>query len=652
MFRASSGTLLRHLAQHGRSLSTSTGAKGGRFFPKLVGATVVGVSAGVGIASALETKVPPLTGNEKIDDVDALIIGAGIMGASVSLMLKLLHPDWRVRLIERLDRVAAESSNEWHNAGTGHAALCEPNYTVLDEKTGEMNIDKAVATNAKFLISLQWWTWLVEVGVLPDASFIQPVPHITFAHGDDGVSWLKKRVAALAKLPSFAATEYSEDYDQIEKWSGLLCSGRPRDGEKIACSRHPDGTECNFGLLTRCLVQSFIELGGELQLLSTVEALQQQDDKRWVCAVQKNDLAPTTSLVRARYVFAGAGGGSLKVLQKAGIPEIKGYAAMPVSGKFLVCQDSRLIEKSNNKIYGRAAIGAPPMSVPHLDWRTIYGKDCIFFGPFAGFSPQCFKFDGSIMDWLSTLNVHNIIPMAAMAFQNLDLVKFLMGEVVASKETQLATLRQFYPAAQPDDWTMVWAGQRLQIVKPDAKAIGKLQFGTEVVASADNTIVGLLGASPGASVSPYIAIEVLSHMEAACHHEKQWHAALAQMIPSYGRDINKEPGLYDSVLKKAKDVLLYGETSGHRACYSNLGRFFDRLDVNSDGNLSYSEVASHLKKRGVDKKTIDAIIKKIDTDKSGDISRQEFQKGFVTFLAGGLGDVGDDVCPPCREKEP
>ena len=81
--------------------------------------------------------------------------------------------------------------------GTGHAALCEPNYTPLNPKTGEVDISKAIAVNAKFLVSLQFWTYLVERGVLPDGSFIQPAPHLTFVHGDAGVDWLRKRVAKL-----------------------------------------------------------------------------------------------------------------------------------------------------------------------------------------------------------------------------------------------------------------------------------------------------------------------------------------------------------------------------------------------------------------------------------------------------------------------
>ena len=259
------------------------------------------------------------------EDVDALIIGGGIMGTTVAVMLKLLQPEWNIRLVEQLDRVGAEASNEWHNAGTGHAALCEANYTPVDPKTGEVDISKARAVNAKFNVSLSFWSWLVEKGLLADGSFIQPAPHILFTHGAEGVAWLRERVEKLSKLPSFAATEYTEDFDTIRSWAGLLCSGRPREGEEpIACSRHPDGTEVNYGLLTRNLAQSFTELGGTVQLLSRVVALEQQDDRRWLVAVQKNDLSQSNSVVRARYVFAGAGGGSLRVLQKAAIPEIEG----------------------------------------------------------------------------------------------------------------------------------------------------------------------------------------------------------------------------------------------------------------------------------------------------------------------------------------
>ena len=432
------------------------------------------IGVGLGVHAALRPK--PNLDDTKAEDVDALIIGGGIMGATVALMIKLLQPDWKVKLVEQHNRVGLEASNEWHNAGTGHAALCEPNYTP-DSKDGKtVEIDKAVATNNKFMTSLAFWSFLVEKSILPDATFIQPAPHILFVHGEEKREWLKRRVEKLSKLPAFAATEYSEDYDTIQKWSGLLCNGRPRSGgEVIAASRHPDGTEVNYGLLTRHLVQSFGELGGDVQLLSTVTALRQQADKRWLVAVHKADLTDSNQVVRARFVFAGGGGGSLSLLQMAGIPEVQGYGGMPVSGKFLVCQKLDVVEQNLNKVYGPAAVSAPPMSVPHIDFRSLYGKDVIFFGPFAGFSPMLFKVSGTPLDWLATINWHNVLPMAKMAMSNLPLVKYLIKEIFASKGAQLEALREFYPAAKPEDWTMVWAGQRIQIVNPK----GELQFGDE-----------------------------------------------------------------------------------------------------------------------------------------------------------------------------
>ena len=631
-----------------RLLSTSTPRPRRSALRSAAAAAVVGGGAAVAYLATPEQSTVTLTGDEHVDDVDALIVGGGIMGATVGLMLKLLHPSWSVRIIEQHDRVGAECSNEWNNAGTGHAALCEPNYTPLNPKTGEVDISKAIAVNAKFLVSLQFWTYLVERGVLPDGSFIQPAPHLTFVHGDAGVDWLRKRVAKLKVLPSFAATEMSEDYDQIKKWVPLLCSGRPREGgEPIACSRHPDGTEVNYGLLTRGLVQSFSELGGEVHMLSTVVGLTQEATAdatdgsnhggRWLVAVKKNDLSRANSVVRAKYVFAGAGGGSLRILQKAGLPEVKGYAGMPISGKFLVCQKPEIVAKNTNKVYGRAAIGAPPMSVPHLDWRTIYGKDVIFFGPFAGFSPTVFKLTGGIYDWLSTLNIFNVLPMVAMAVQNLPLVKFLAQEVLLSnKESQLETLREFVPDARPEDWTMVWAGQRVQIVKPDAKTGGRLQFGTEVVASKDKTIVGLLGASPGASVSPFIAIEVLDHFACADNEKERWHATMGEMIPTYGRDINADPKLYEALIKRARDILLHGATSGHHSSKANIGAMFDRLDIDKDGSLSPRELRRHLRATGVEEKNIKALIATMDKDKNGSIDRDEFTAGFAHFLSGGV----------------
>jgi len=566
-----------------------------------------------------------------VEELDALIVGGGVMGCSVGMMMKILHPTWKIRIVEQLDRVGAECSNEWRNAGTGHAALCEPNYTPMDPITKEVDISKAVAINNKFLVGMQWWAWLVEKGVMPDASFIQPAPHISFVHGEKNVEWLRKRFEKLKPLPSFAAMEYTEDFDQIKEWVPLLCSGRSRS-DVIACTRHPGGTECNFGLLTRYLAQSFSELGGEVQLLSTVASLVQQPDKSWLVGIKKNHLASKNSMVRTKIVFAGAGGGTLRVLQMAGLPEVRGYAGMPVSGKFLVCQSPEVIAQNKNKVYSPAAVGAPPMSVPHLDWRTIYGRDCIFFGPFAGFKPTVFNNTGSPLDWLCMLNLGNLWPLVKTGLKNMDLMKYLIKELFASKQRQLGTLREFVPDARAEDWTMIWAGQRITTVHPD----GKLMFGTEVMASADKTIVGLLGASPGASVSPHIALEVLDHFEAATMHQQQWHAALAQMIPSYGRDINSVPGLYDQVFAKVEDVLLTGELSGHWAANQHIERTFKRLDVHKSGTMSVEELRQHLEAQGVEAEAITAIVDRLDADKSGEITQSEFTAGFSDFVTGQL----------------
>jgi len=294
-----------------------------------------------------------------------------------------------------------------------------------------------------------------------------------------------------------------------------------------------------------------------------------------------------------------------------------------------------VVAQNRNKIYSPAAVGAPPMSVPHLDWRTIYGQDCIFFGPFAGFKPTVFNQKGAIastMDWFATLKMHNIVPLIKTGLYNLDLVKYLVKELAASKDKQLETLRAFYPEAKAEDWTMIWAGQRITTVHPS----GALQFGTEVMASKDKTIVGLLGASPGASVSPSIAIECLDHFEAASEFHQQWHSALAQMIPSYGRDMNTEPGLYEKTWARCSEVLLYGELSGHQTAQQNTEKVFNRLDIDSSGSLSIEELHLHLQKQGVAAESIDAIIKKLDADRSGDITRDEFKAGFSDFITGQL----------------
>ncbi|CAJ1336577.1 unnamed protein product [Effrenium voratum] len=462
---------------------------------------------------------------DPVQTVDVLLVGGGIMSATLALLLKQLQPAWKIVIVERLPEVAQESSNAWNNAGTGHAALCEPNYT--PEVGNRVDIHKAVTVNENFQLSRQYWAYLAERGLVPEPrKFITHTPHMTFARGEEQISWLRKRFDVLKEHPLFEGMEYSEDHETMHEWAPLMMEGRdPLD--RCAFTRVPYGTDVDFGELTKELTKAFISLGGDVQLLTEVCDFKRDEsglyDETWVVTTRKAKALGRPVKYRANFVFIGAGGYALPLLQKAGIPQIKGFMGFPISGEFLVCQNPEVVAKHQSKVYGKAAIGAPPMSVPHLDARVIGGKPLLLFGPFAGFSPR-----------------------REPALRRLP-------RLLTTKSQKLAELREFMPEAEEGDWSLVTAGQRVQIMKADPEKTGVLQFGTEVVAAEDGSMAGLLGASPGASTAVQVALDVL----ACCFpkHIERWSAPLQDMIPSFGARLSERPDLARTLRESTAEAL-------------------------------------------------------------------------------------------------
>ncbi|AHZ67977.1 malate:quinone oxidoreductase [Pseudomonas mandelii JR-1] len=471
--------------------------------------------------------------------VDVLLIGGGIMSATLGVWLNELEPGTSMEMIERLDGVALESSNGWNNAGTGHSALAELNYTPEDDK-GNVQIPKAVEINEAFQISRQFWAWQVQQGVLKNPrSFINSTPHMSFVWGDDNIKFLKKRYEALQASPLFAGMQYSEDPAVIKKWVPLMMEGRDPN-QKIAATWSPIGTDVNFGEITRQFVAHLQTTPKfDLKLSSEVQDITKNDDGTWRVSY-KNLKDGTQSETGAKFVFIGAGGGALHLLQKSGIPEAKEYAGFPVGGSFLVTENPTLAEQHLAKAYGKASVGAPPMSVPHLDTRVLDGKRVILFGPFATFSTKFLK-EGSYLDLLTTTTTHNVWPMTKVGIKEYPLVEYLAGQLMLSDEDRLNALKEYFPNAKAEDWRLWQAGQRVQIIKRDEAAGGVLKLGTEIVASQDGTIAGLLGASPGASTAAPIMLTVLQKVFKDKVASPAWQEKLHQIVPSYGTQLNGSP---------------------------------------------------------------------------------------------------------------
>ncbi|WP_194787614.1 malate dehydrogenase (quinone) [Pseudomonas sp. UFMG81] len=471
--------------------------------------------------------------------VDVLLIGGGIMSASLGTYLTELEPNWTIDVYERMDQVAEESSNAWNNAGTGHSAFCELNYT-SEGKDGSIDISKAVNVNEQFEVSKQFWAYQVEQGVLSNPpSFINNVPHMSFVWGDDNIAFLHKRVAALQHSSLFRGMEISEDHEQIRKWVPLVMEGRD-PGQRVAATRMAIGTDVNFGEITRQLFASMTRNPNvKLHLGHEVRDIVRNTDGSWQVTVADLAKGGAVSRVKAKFVFIGAGGGALKLLQKSGIPEADGYAGFPVGGQFLMTDNPDTVARHKAKLYGKASVGAPPMSVPHLDTRVIDGKEVLLFGPFATFSTKYLK-HGSLLDMFASLTRHNISPMVHAGIDNIDLSTYLMGQLMLSFDDRMAALREYFPNAKNEDWRLLQAGQRVQVIKKDAEHGGILQFGTEVVAAQDGSIAALLGASPGASTAAPIMLTVLEKTFKDRVKSPEWQAKLKDIVPSYGRRLNND----------------------------------------------------------------------------------------------------------------
>ncbi|MCH1919114.1 malate dehydrogenase (quinone) [Shewanella sp. A3A] len=468
--------------------------------------------------------------------VDVLLIGGGIMSATLGTYLQELEPSWSMTMVERLDGVAQESSNGWNNAGTGHSALMELNYTP-EMPDGSINVEKAVKVNEAFQISRQFWSYQVNNNVMHDPeSFIRTVNHMSFVWGDKNVNFLRKRYAELQKNTLFQSMDYSEDPKQIAEWAPLLMDGR--DPKQLVAATHSViGTDVNYGEITRQLVASLkTKANFDLQLQTEVRELHQNADKSWTITVADLANDEEEHTINAKFVFIGAGGASLPLLQASGIPEGEAYGGFPVGGQFLITENPEVVKQHVNKAYGQAEVGAPPMSVPHLDARRIDGKEVLLFGPFATFSTKFLK-NGSMWDLLGSTTTDNIIPMMNVGLDNFNLVQYLIQQVMLDDDDRFAELQKYYPNAKKEDWKLWTAGQRVQIIKNDPEKGGRLQFGTEVVSSKDASLAALLGASPGASTAAPIMLNVMEKVFAD-KVAGEWNAKLKQIIPSYGTKLN------------------------------------------------------------------------------------------------------------------
>lgn len=494
--------------------------------------------------------------------VDILLVGAGVMSATLGMLLSRLDPSLKILMVERLSKVAGESTHSLNNAGTGHAGYCELNYTPQNAD-GSIEISKALAINAGFEVSLQFWSWLVEQNVLPAShEFINPIPHQSFVWGDTDVDFLRKRFEALRQHHLFEEMEYSEDPAVLRKWMPLVMAHRDPE-QKVAATQIKQGSDIDFGSLTKHLIKSLKKHENfELLLGHSIENLKQHSSGHWKVSV-KDKHSETTHCYEAGFVFLGAGGGALPLLQKSGLPEGKGYGGFPVSGQWLICKNPEVVNKHHTKVYGRAPSGSPPMSVPHLDARIIDGQPALLFGPYAGFTTKFLK-EGSIFDLFGSVKPGNLKPMMAVAFDNMDLTRYLVKGALQSHKDRVAALRNFYAGAKENEWSLETAGHRVQIIKRCDSKGGKLEFGTETITSADGTLAALLGASPGASISVQAMIAVIELCFKKQVESAAWKHKMKEMITSYGESLDENVGLLHTVRQRTRTTLGLDQSNSRR----------------------------------------------------------------------------------------
>ncbi len=469
---------------------------------------------------------------------DIVLIGVGIMGATLGTVLKELHPAYSVVMFERLDDCAQESSEAWNNAGTGHAANCELNYTP-QRPDGTVEIAQALKVNTEFDLSRQLWAYLVTKGAIPDPrAFIHPCPHMSMVWGTENVAFLKARFEAMSAHHCYAGMEYTEDRAQIDTWAPLTMDGRD-PSQPVAATRMITGTDVDYGSLTHLLVAHLqAQPDFHLHYNTEVEDLTREADGRWQVTFKDTRSGQRQSL-SAGFVFIGAGGAAIDLLQKSQIPEGKGYGGFPVSGIWLRCDVDAVTSRHHAKVYGKASTGSPPMSVPHLDTRVIGGKTSLLFGPYAGFSTKFLK-HGSLTDLFGSITLDNVVPLLDVARHNVALTEYLIAQVLQTHHHQFEMLKAFFPNAKRVDWKEAVAGQRVQVIKPYADGGGYLEFGTELVPAADRSLVALLGASPGASTAAFISMEVLRTCFADKLTDDAWLPALKRIIPTYGIDLTTD----------------------------------------------------------------------------------------------------------------
>jgi malate dehydrogenase (quinone) len=474
-----------------------------------------------------------------MESADVVLIGSGVMSAHLGALLKEMDPRLSLQLFESSSGLAPESSHGWHNAGTGHAGLCELSYTPNLSDDGTVPVEKALDIFAQFELSKQFWAHAVATGLTgPADTFVHPSPHLSFVHGDHYVRFLRARYDGLKAHHFFEDMEFTGDPSVIGEWAPLLVDGR--EVFPIAATRARGGTDIDFGSLARQLVHWLSHQPGCAVATGARVTGLRKTAAGWQLTAVDPDSGESRE-TRARFVFVGAGGGSLALLQAAGVPEAHGLGGFPIGGQWLVCENPAVVARHQAKVYGQPQPEAPTMAVPHLDTRRLDGKKSLLFGPFAAWTTRFLHVSGSPLDLMRSIKLHNLSTLIKIGLGNMELVRYLIDQGTQTMESRVRTLQLFYPEAREEDWCLRDAGIRVQAIKKTDGEAGIVHYGTEIITSADRSLCSLLGASPGASVCVSIALEIIETCFPHLVREREGRERLERMVPGFFDDVRR-PG--------------------------------------------------------------------------------------------------------------
>jgi len=483
---------------------------------------------------------------------DVVLIGGGIMSANLGAMLKRLDPRLSIQMIEVGPELACEASEGSNNAGTGHAGICEISYTPSRDSSGKVPIDRALHIFEQYEHSKQFWGYAAASGMAGDpAEFMHAVPHVCFVKGAEDVDFLKARHAAMRKHHFFREMTLSTDPAAIHSWAPLVMEGR--EPCPVAATTGA-GTEVNFGLLARKLCDWLAKHENCRVATGWKVTKLQRGEGEWQLTIKSQTTGETRTHC-SKFVFVGAGGGSLPLLQSTGLAEAAGLGGFPIGGQWLVCDEPSICVRHNAKVYGAVPPSSPSMGAPHLDLRWLNGRRQLMFGPFASWTTRFLKETGSLGDLPFSIRANNLTTLLRAGVQNIPLVSYLVTQGLQTMKDRMKAVREYYPNARPEHWRLVEAGIRVQTIKKQDR--GAVYFGTEVFSSADRSIAALLGASPGASVSVNIALEVIKSCLPHLLASSDAQARMRDMIPTFDQDLKKTGNatLFEKTTREAEERL-------------------------------------------------------------------------------------------------